>query len=176
MPGSWRSVIQDLTRKLRHLRHGRRYHMSLDFFVPWNEWESWPRPRRENVMRVSKVQRHSVLNWSHTTSFCFWFFSRSALLSARLSPIHSRVPFSRNQYCLCRRASIVHTSTTNHSSGIRYHFSWSYALFNLQNTASDKGFRTSTRQHCRSFSEPTERSTHRKFTPQWLLTCHLSAA
>ena len=82
--------------------------MSLDLIPVFGE----AGPRR-NVIKVSKVRRHTILNWFSHDHFLLLVFLSPALLSARLSPFHSRVPTSRIQDCLCRRASVVHSTSAN---------------------------------------------------------------
>lgn len=59
---------------------------------------------------------------------------------------------SRIQHCLCRRHAFVHSVYTNTTTGSPYPVLFS-RIFWIQFAGSDKGFRVSTRQQCRSCSD-----------------------
>ena len=144
--------------------------------LTWTLEFTWPGPRR-NVIRVSKVRRHEVARRTKlllTRPLSASGFSLRLLCFRALSPFHSRLSFRRTQHCLCRRGVIVHSILTNappvsSTTPLISHVLWP------QNASSDKGVRKSTRQQCRSFSEPSEGPTRSKSAPQWLPSCHPSA-
>lgn len=103
------------------------------------------------------------------------FLLRAALSSSLISSFFSIVTPSRIQHCLCR-PELPCTQHSSRPSTLISHHHFHCERSHLPDIGgSDKGLRTSTRHHCRSFSDIPTNCGNTPHATQWLPICHLSA-